>query len=271
MLSTMNGVFPFLRYDLEDSPDGQGLNLSIETATLNGYNVETDNEVCIEFLNNTAHFVRVPLESDTRYMNFGFGSLIQLFVFMVAFLASYLGIGVRRTLGFFFNDKMEWKEFFRFVLDSNTIDSTQEGSCVYVYKIGMLAFHKDSKSFTWTDYQYNEFSYKVDSEMEALFVISFVLGFIQATIGHDLMVSNLIEPDDTPEPLQPQSQPSPAGGLSGDFGGMGAGFGPGTPGADLGGFPGGTEEVGDLGSGPTGEGLPEPGTEEPLGEEEIPA
>jgi hypothetical protein len=285
-------VFPFLKYELMESNDGTEVTASFSVIRLDGFSAESSNEVIVAFKEDSARFLRIPLESEKKFMSFGYDSLIQLFVFLVSFFSVYLGITVKQVLNFFFQKEMDWKEFLMFVLDSNLIDSTVDHGAVFVYGIGVLEFRK--KTFSWTDMHYNQFSYEISTDVEALFVISFVLGYIQSVLGHDLLVSNLIEPDEaTEDQNQPEGEAggqgeAPEGGMD-DLGGMGGGMG-GGPGGASGGGPGdpagglGGEDFPDLPgssvdedwlSGSGTEGLPPEGgaggaPEEAQDEEEIP-
>ena len=243
-LDTMSGVFPFLKYDLQESNDGTELTVAFSLVRMDGFSAESYKEVVVAFKEDTARFLRIPLESEKKFMSFGYDSLIQLFVFIVSFFSIYLGISIKQVLNFFFNKEMNWQEFLRFVLDSNLIDTSQDMGAVFIYGIGVLEFRKHS--FLWTDMHYNQFSYKIKSDVEALFVISFVLGYVQSVLGHDLLVSNLVEPE---EPTEEQTAPGTdeaAGDIEGgemagdpgmgDMGGPGAG----PPGGGMG-------DLGDLG------------------------
>lgn len=244
-MDTMSGVFPFLKYDLQESNDGTEVTVTFSLVRMDGFTAESYREVVIAFQDDTARFLRIPLESEKKFMSFGYDSLIQIFVFLVSFFSVYLGISIKQVLNFFFNKEMNWQEFLRFVLDSNLIDSTQDSGAVFIYGMGVLEFRKPS--FLWTDMHYNQFSYKIKSDVEALFVISFVLGYVQSVLGHDLLVSNLIEPDDPTEeqtaPGTDEDAPPQDAGMGGDpgMGDMGGMVGgPGGP-------PGGPGDLGDLG------------------------
>ena len=245
-VDTVSGVFPFLKYDLKESNDASEVTLSLRTIRMDGFSSEESREVILSFQEDQVRFIRVPLETEKRFLSFGYGSLVQLFIFLVAFFSVYLNVSIKQVLSFFFNEEMDWKDFFRFILDSNLIDTTQDEGAVFVYGMGVLELR--GRTFYWTDTQYNEFSYKVGSDLESLFVLSFVLGFVQAVLGHDLLVSNLIEPDQPTEamaqPADPYGEPAFSGGEEGlppgDMGGLGD-----LGGGDFGGGPGGAP--GDLG------------------------
>lgn len=261
-LDTISGVFPFLRYAVEESPDSEELTVSFSIAKFDGFGSKDTKELVIAFTADSARYLKIPLESGKRYMSFGYDSLIQLFVFLVTFFSTYLDISIKQVLHFFFQKNMDWKEFLQFVLDSNLIDSTIDHNTVFVYAIGELSFHHNPKRFVWTDYSFNEFSYKVRSDVESLFVISFVLGYVQSVLGHDLMVSSLVDPEEGEEPEQPEEPQGEEAGMGGNLGGLGGGMG--GPGGGLGDLGGGLGAEGDLGAGPEGD-LGMPGAEGDLG------
>lgn len=291
-VDTISGVFPYLKFDLKLSNDGTEVNLTLETVRMDGFSSEASKQVVVAFQEDQVRYIRVPLETEKRFLSFGYDSMIQLFVFLVSFFSVYLNVSIKQILNFFFHKEMDWREFFRFVLASNLIDTGLDNGAVYVYGIGILELR--GKTFYWTDPQYNEFSYKTGSDLESLFVLSFVLGFIQASLGHDLLVSNLVEPEentenqgtpDATEEIPSDLPPEDLGGL-GDLGGMGDLGGLGGPGGGLGGDLGGLGDDGLGGAPGEGEGLPgedglgappdfgaegAPGEEgEPLPEEEEP-
>jgi hypothetical protein len=259
-LDTLSGVFPFLRYSLEESQESEEVTVSFAVAKFDGFGSKDTKELVIAFTADSARFLKIPLESGKKFMSFGYDSLVQLFVFLVSFFSTYLDISIKQVLHFYFQKNMDWKEFLQFVLESNLIDSTVEHSTVFIYAIGELSFDRQPKRFVWTDYSFNKFSYKVSSDVESLFVISFVLGYVQSVLGHDLLVSNLIEPGDEDvqdaqqEPGAEDGEGMPEGGMGG-LGGMGGGPGGGM--GDLGDLPG--EEGMEGGLGPDGGDLGGPG------------